>query len=129
MKAMKDYYDLYLKCDVLLLANVFEKFRNRCIENYGLCTSHYLIAPALSWDAIFNMTKVELDLISDVDMHLFFEQGRRGGVSYISKRYNKANKYLTPCDPKKPTKYVTYLDKNNLYNYAMSRSFPIRSCK
>ena len=95
---MKDYYDLYLKCDVLLLANVFEKFRNRCIESYGLCSSHYLIAPALSWDAIFNMTKVELDLISDVDMHLFVEQGMRGGVSFISKRCNKANKYLTPCD-------------------------------
>ena len=75
------------------------------------------------------MTKVELDLISDVDMHLFFEQGMRGGVSYISKRCNKANKYLTPCDPKKPTKYVTYLDKNNLYRYAMSRSFLIGSCK
>ena len=86
MKTMKDYHNLYLKCDVLLLANVFEKFRNICLENYGLCPSHYLSAQASSWDAVLSMTKVELDLISDVDMYLFFEKGMRGGVSYISKR-------------------------------------------
>ena len=62
MKTMKDYYELYLKCDVLLLADVFETFRNRCLEIYGLCPNHYLITPALSWDAIFNTTIVELDL-------------------------------------------------------------------
>ena len=65
MKTMKDYHNFYLKSDVLLLAEVFENFRNRCLESYGLCPSHYLSAPALSWGAMFIMTNVEVDLISD----------------------------------------------------------------
>ena len=64
---MKDYHNLYLEWDVLLLADVFEKFRNRCLKSYGLCPSHYLSAPALSWDAILSVTKVEVDLISDFE--------------------------------------------------------------
>ena len=60
MKAVKDYHNLYLKCDVLLLADVFEKFRNNSLKNYGLCPSHYLSAPGLSWDAMLKMTKIEL---------------------------------------------------------------------
>ena len=59
MKTMKDYHDLYLKCDVLLLADVFEKFRNNSIKNYGLCPGHYLSAVALSWEAMLNTTKVK----------------------------------------------------------------------
>ena len=72
MKTMKDHYDLYLKCDVLLLADVFEKFRNNSLKNYGLCPSHYLRAPDLSWDTILKMTKIELELIPDTDMYIFF---------------------------------------------------------
>ena len=101
MKTRKDYHDLYLKCDALLLADVFEKFRNNSLKNYRLCPSHYLSALALSWDAMLNMTKVELELIPDPDMYIFFEKGTRGGVSYISNRYSKAkNKYLKSYDPK-----------------------------
>ena len=55
---MKDYHDLCLKCDALLLADVFEKFRNYSFKSSGLCSSHYLNAPVLSWDAMLNMTKV-----------------------------------------------------------------------
>ena len=62
IKTMKDYQDLYLICDVLSLADVFEKFRNNILKNYGLCLSHYLSTPALIWDAMLNMTKVELKL-------------------------------------------------------------------
>ena len=95
MKTMKDYNDLYLKCDVLLLADVFEKIRNNSLKNYGLCPSHYLSAPALRWDAMLNMTNIKLELISDPDMYIFLEKGTRGSVSYISNRYSKAkNKYL-----------------------------------
>ena len=65
---MNDYHDLYLKCDVLLLADLFGKFRNSSLKNYGLCASHYLSVPALSWDAMLNMTNVELELVSDTDM-------------------------------------------------------------
>ena len=75
----------------LLLADVSEKFRNDSLKNYGLCLSHYLSEKALSWDAILNMTKIKLDLISDPDMYIFLEKGKRGGVSYISNRYSKTN--------------------------------------
>ena len=68
MKTMKDYYDLYSKCDVLLLADVSEKFRNNSFKNYGFFPTHYSSAPALSWNAMVSMTKVELELISDVEM-------------------------------------------------------------
>ena len=69
MKTTKDYHNLYLKCDVLLLVDAFEKFRNNSLENYKSCSSHYLIAPALIWFAILNMTKAELELISDPDIY------------------------------------------------------------
>ena len=79
----------------------------------------------LKWDAILSMTKVELGLISDIDMYLCFEKGMRDGVSYISKNTVKTdNKYLTSYDPKNSTKCITYLDKKNLYGYAMSKPFP-----
>ena len=75
MKTMKYYADLYLKCDALLLANVIEKFINSGLKNHGLCTSRYLSAPDLSWDAMLCITKVELEHISDAGMYLFFEKG------------------------------------------------------
>ena len=62
--------DLYLKCYALLLVDVFEKFRNSSIKTYGLCLNHYLSAPALNWDAILNMAKVELEIIADADIYL-----------------------------------------------------------
>ena len=96
----------------LFLANDFEIFRNS-LKTHELCSSHYL--SALVWDAMLNMTKVELDFFSDSDMDLFLEKGMRGGVSYISKRYSKANnKYLKSYDPKTETKHIIYLDENNL---------------
>ena len=101
MKTMEDYHDLCLKCHVLLLTDVFEKLRNNSLKNYALCPSHYLSAPALSWDALPNMTKVELELIPDPDIYILFKKGTRGGTSYISNRYSKAkNKYLKSYDPK-----------------------------
>ena len=125
MKTMKDYHDFYLKCNVLLLADVFEKVRNNSLKNYGLYPIHYLSAPALSWDAMLSMTKVKLELFSDADMFFFFEKGMRGGVFYISKRYSKAsNKYLKSYDPQQESKHIIYLDANNLYEYAMSKFLP-----
>ena len=132
MKMMKDYQDLYLKCDGLLLADVLEKFNNNnnSLKNYGLCSSHYLSAPALSWDAMLNMTKVELELITYPDMYIFFEKSMRGGVSYISNRYSKSNnKYLKSYDPKQESRHSIYLDANNLYGYAMSKFLPTRGFK
>ena len=88
MNKMKDYHDMYLKCDVLLLVDVFEKFRNNSLKNYRLFPSHYLGAAAFTWDAMFNMTKWNSELIPDSGMFIFFEKATIGG---ISNRYSKAN--------------------------------------
>ena len=121
MKNMDDYHDHYLKKDVLLLADVFEKFIGTCLKYYGLDPCHYFSSPGLSWDAMLKMTGVKLEKISDIDKYLFIEKGSRGGISYIAKRYAKANnKYMNDYDPKKPSTFITYLDMNNLYGWAIS---------
>ena len=124
---MGDYHDLYLKSDVLLLANVFEEFRNVCTENYSLDPTWYYTSPGLSWDALLKHSKINLELLTDVDMLLMFEKGIRGGTSMISNRYGKANnKYMTEkYDPKKPSKYIIYLVANNLYGWAMMKPLPV----
>ena len=86
-----DYHDLYVITDVLLLADVFENFRKMCKEKYGLDPAHYYSAPGLSWDALLRKTGVELELLTDLDMHLFIERGMRGSISMASKRHAKAN--------------------------------------
>ena len=86
-----DYHDLYVATDTLLLADVFEIFRNVCQEKYGLDPAHYYSAPGLSWDSLLKKTGVELELVTDLDMHLFIKRGMRGGISMASKRYAKAN--------------------------------------
>ena len=121
MKNMGDYYDHYLKKDVLLLADVFEKFIDTCLKYYELDPFHYFCAPGLSWDAMLKMTAVKLEKISDIDKYLFIEKGLRGGISYIAKRSAKTNnKYMSDYDPNKPSTFITYLDKNNLYGWATS---------
>ena len=122
MNTMGGYHDLYLKTDVLLLANVFEKFISTCLEYYGLNPCHYFSSPGLSWDAILKMTKIELELISDIHVYLFIEKGMQGGISYIAKRHSKAyNKYMESYDVNKPSKFILYLDANNLCCWAMSQ--------
>ena len=121
MKNMGDYHDHYLKKYVLLLADVFEKFIKTCLKYYELDPCHYFSSPVLSWDAMLKMTDVKLEKISDTDKYLFIEKGSRGGISYIAKRYAKANnKYMNDYDPKKPSAFITYFDKNNLYGWSMS---------
>lgn len=84
MNTIGDYYDLYLKSDVLLLADVFEEFRSVCLENYKLDPAWYFTAPGLAWDAALKESKVELELLNDIDMLLMIEKGTRGGISMIS---------------------------------------------
>ena len=84
---MKDYHDLGLKCDVLLLIDVFEKFRNNSLIIYGFFPSHYSSAPVLSWDAMLYMVIVKFELITD-DTYIFIEQGMRGRISHVSNRYS-----------------------------------------
>ena len=87
MKNMGYYHDHYLKKDVLLLADVFEKFIDTCLKYYELDPCHYFSAAGLSWDAMLKMTGVKLEKISDIDQYLFIEKATRGGISYIAKRY------------------------------------------
>ena len=130
MNTMGDYHDLYLKAGVLLLADVFENFFNTCLEYYGLDPCYYISSPRLSWDARLKITGIELELISDIDMHLFIEKEMRGGISYIAERYSKANnRYMQSYDANKPSKFITYLVSNNLYGWAMSQYLPYSGFK
>ena len=130
MKTFKEYLELYNISDVLLLADVFENFRDICLKNYGLDPVYYYTAPGLAWDAMLKMTKINLELLSDVDKLLMIEKGIRGGISIISNRYGKANnKYMKDFNKKELSKYLMYVDANNLYGAAMSEKLPVHSFK
>ena len=114
---MKDYQNLYNLSDVLLLADIFENFTNICMNHYGLDPAWYYSAPGLAWHAALKIAKVKLELISDTDMFLMIESGIRGGFATISHRHDKANnEYIgTEFNPIKDSKFISYLDANNLY--------------
>ena len=125
LKTMGDYHDLYLKSDTLLLADIFENFRKTCLQYYKLDPCHYFSSPGLSWDAMLKMTKIKLELMTDIDMFQFIEKGLRGGTSYIANRFSEANnKYMENYNETEPSKYIMYLDANNLYGWAMSQYLP-----
>ena len=117
MKTFKEYHELYNITVVLLLADVFENFRDLCLKIYGLDPVYYFTAPGLAWDACLKITGIELELLSETNMLLMFEKGIRGGISIISNRYGRANnKYMQKgFNKNKPSKYLMYLDENNLY--------------
>ena len=130
MKSLKDYHEFYNITDVLLLADVFENFRDLCLKNYGLDPVYYYTTPGLAWDACLKMTNIQLELLSDVNMLLMFEKGIRGGISIISNRYGEANnKYMKKFNKKKLNKFLMYLDANNLYGWAMSQKLPTHGFK
>ena len=130
LKTMGDYHDLYLKSDTLLLADIFENFRKTCLQYYKLDPCHYFSSPGLSWDAMLKMTKIKLELVTDIDMYQFIEKGLRGGTSYIANRFSEANnKYMENFDENLPSKYIMYLDANNLYGWAMSQYLPTGNFK
>ncbi|KAL4092502.1 hypothetical protein QTP88_027003 [Uroleucon formosanum] len=124
-KTLGEYSDLYLKIDVLLLADVFENFRDLCMNTYNLDAAHYYTAPGLSFDACLKYTKKRLELLTDYDMLLMFEKGIRGGLVQASMRHAKANNHKTPdYDSSKPDSWIIYQDCNNLYGWAMSEYMP-----
>ena len=126
MKNLGDYHDLYLLTDSLLLSCVFEKFRRMSLRLYKLDPSNYLSAPGLAWDAALRKSGVELDMITDITMHEFFETGIRGGISMISRRRAEAkNKYISGCEEEEDPTFLMYLDMNNLYGIAMQQKLPV----
>ena len=123
IKTMGEY--LYLVSNVLLLTDIFENFRKTCMQYYKLDPCHYFTSPGLSWDAMLKMTNIKLELMTYIDMFQFIKKGMRGGVSYIANRYGNANnKYMKEYNEKAPSKYIMYLDANNLYGWAMSQYLP-----
>jgi len=132
MTNFREYHDLYLymKLDVLLLTDVFENFPSVCLKNYALDPCWYFTAPGLAWDACLKKTDIKLKLLHDVDMLLMIEKGICGGVSMIPKRYAKVNNnYMKDFNPEEESKFIQYLDANNLYGWAMSQTLPVGNFK
>lgn len=128
IKTLGEYSDLYMKTDILLLADVFENFRETCYKIYSLDAAHYFTAPSLSFDSMLKYTKVQIHALTCIDMHLFVERGIRGGVSVCNKRHSKGNhKYMENYDPKQETQFLIYLDANNLFGWSMLQYLPIDS--
>ena len=119
---MADYHDIYLKCDVLLLAELFEKFRATCSEHYGLDAVHYCTALGLAWDAALIMLRVSLGLITDVDMYHYVENSIRSGISMITTRHDQANSPSFPDTngANLPNLDLIYLYAINLYGWAIA---------
>ena len=114
----------------MLLADIFEKFIDTCLDYYGFDPCHYFTSSGLSLDSMLTMTRKKLELFSDIYMHLFIENGMSGGISYIAKRHTKANnKYVGCYDSSKESKYITYLDANNLYGWEMCQYLPYNGFK
>ena len=138
IRNLGEYHDLYLKTDVILLANVFEAFRDTCLEHYSLDSAHFYTSPGLAWKACLKHTGIRLELLTDPNMLLMFEHGIRGGITQVVHRYaSVSNKYMglvgpgllhNPMgelyNPKEESSYLHYLDANNLYGWAMSQSLP-----
>ena len=112
--------------DTLLLADVFENFRDMCIKEYELDPPHFLSLPGLAWQACLKKTNIELELLIDYDMLLMMEEGIRGGICHSIHRYVKANnKYMKNYNNNEESSYIQYLDANNVYGWAMSKKLPV----
>ena len=107
-KNLGDYHDLYVQSDTLLLADVFENFRNMCIKVYELDPAHFLSAPGLAWQACLKKTGVETELLTDPDMLLRVEKGIRGGICNAINRYAKANKYMKNYHKNEESLFIEY---------------------
>ena len=126
IRNLGDYHGLYLQMDVILLANVFEAFRDTCLEHYKLDPAHFYTSPGLAWKVCLKRIGIKLELLTDPDMLLMFERGIRGGITQAVRKYASANnKYMgDKFNPREDTTYLQYLDTNNLYGWAMSQPLP-----
>ena len=130
LKNLGEYHDLYVQSNALLLADVFENFRNKCLEVYELDPAHFLSLPGLAWQACLKKTNVELELLTDYEMLLMVEERIRGGICHSIHRYAKTNnKYMKDYNKNIESSYIQYLDANNLYGWAMSQKLPVNNFK
>ena len=121
-----EYHELYVQSDTLLLADVYENFRNMFLEKYQLDSAYFVSTPGLAWQVCLKKTRVKLELITDYDMILMIEKGIRGRIFQATHRYAKANnKYMKNYDKNIESSYIEYLDANNLYGWAMSQKLPV----
>ena len=126
LEDLGDYHDLYVQIDTLLLADVFENFRDMSVKVYELDPAHFISLPGLAWHACLKKTNIELELLTDYDMLLMVEEGIRGGICHSIHRYAKANnKYMKNYNKDEESSYIQYLDANNLYGWAMSKKLPV----
>ena len=125
-KNLGDHHDLYVQSDTLLLADVFENFRNMGIEVYELDPAHFLSAPGLAWQAYLKKTDVTLELLTDSDMLLMVENGIKGGICHAIHRCAKSNnKYVKNYDENEKSSFLEDLDASNLYGWGMSEQLPV----
>ena len=130
LRNLGEYHDLYVQSDTLLLADVFENFRNTCLKVYELDPAHFLSLPGLAWQACLKKTSIVLELLTDYDMLLMVEEGIRGGICHSIHRHAKANnKYMKNYDESRESSYIQYLDANNLYGWAMAQKLPVNDFK
>ena len=121
---MKEFQDLYVKSDTLQLADIFENFRNMCIETYQLDPCYFVSVPGFAWEYCLKKTEQELELLTDMNMLLLFEKGiRRGIIEAIHKYTTSNNRYRSNYDKNKQTNFLIYLDGNSFYGFAMIKHF------
>ena len=130
LENLGEYHDLYVQSDTLLLVDVFDKFRNICMQIYQLDRAHFLSATGLAWLAGPKKKRVKLELLTDIDMLLIIEYGIRGGICQSIHRYAEVNnKYRKNYNKNKKSLYLRYLDANNLYGWGMCKKSPISKFK
>ena len=130
MQYMGEYHDLYVQSDTIMLTDIFENFRNNCMKIYELDPAHFLSAPGLTWEACLKQTKIKLELSTDKNMLLMFEEGTRGEMCQAIYHYATANKkHMKNCIKDITSSYLEYLDANNLYGWAMCKNLPVGKFK
>ena len=122
--------NLFVQCDTLQLADVFEQFRNLCLKEYELDPAYFVSTPGLAMEACLKMTGVKLELLTNIDMMLMFEKGIRGALTQTVRRYAAANnKYMPNYDANVVSSYLEHLEANNLYGWDMRKKLPINGYK
>ena len=123
IKNLGEYHDLYMQADTAQLSDVFENFRYLCLKDYDLDPTYFVSAPSLAFEAMLKMTKVKIELLTDIDMILMTEKAIRGSLTQAVRKHGIANnKYLFTYDKTKKSVFLQYLDAKNLSGYAMNQN-------